>query len=65
MAGEDKDKKAASGYHEGSVETVISVEDVNRQAAALAKEGVSAERIASLANNDSYVTIENLRAGYG
>lgn len=65
MAGEDKGKKAASGYHQGSVETVISVEDVNRQAAALAKEGVSAERIASLANNDSYVTIENLRAGYG
>ena len=65
MAGDDKDKKAASGYHEGSVETVISVEDVNRQAAALAKEGVSAERVASLANNDPYLTIENLRAGYG
>ncbi len=65
MAGEDKDKKGATGYHEGSVETVISVEDVNRQAAALAKEGVSAERVAALANNDPYLTIENLRAGYG
>ena len=65
MAGKDKDKKAATGYHAGSVETVISVEDVNRQAAALAKEGVSAERIAALANNDPYLTIEHLRAGYG
>jgi branched-chain amino acid transport system ATP-binding protein len=65
MAEEKKGKKGATGYHEGSVETVISVEDVNRQAAALAKEGVSSERVASLANNDPFVTIEGLRAGYG
>lgn len=65
MAGKDKGKKASSGYHEGSVETVISVEDVNRQAAALGKGGVSIERISALANNDPFVTIENLRAGYG
>ncbi len=66
MVGPDKNKTAgATGYHEGSVKTVISVEDVNRQAAALAKEGVRPERIAQLANNDPYVTIENLRAGYG
>ncbi len=66
MAGPDKEKTAgATGYHQGSVDTVISVEDVNRQAAALAKEGVRPERIAQLANNEPYVTIENLRAGYG
>jgi len=65
MAGEDNGKKSAAGYHEGSVETVISVEDVNRQAAALAKEGVSVERIAKLADNDPYLTIDHLRAGYG
>jgi branched-chain amino acid transport system ATP-binding protein len=65
MAGEDNGKKSAAGYHEGSVETVISVEDVNRQAAALAKEGVSIERVAALAGNDPFVTIEDLRAGYG
>jgi branched-chain amino acid transport system ATP-binding protein len=65
MTGEDKSKKAATGYHEGSVDTVISVEDVNRQAAALAKEGVSVDRVASLANNDPFVEISHLRAGYG
>ncbi len=66
MAGPD-DKKAAgaTGYHQGSVDTVISVEDVNRQAAALARQGIPKERIAALANHDPYVTIENLRAGYG
>ena len=66
MAGPDEKKPGgASGYHEGSVDTVISVEDVNRQAAALAKEGIPPKRIADLANNDPYVTIENLKAGYG
>lgn len=66
MAGKDtKSGKATAGYHGGSVDTVISVEDVNRQAAALAKAGVPAKRIANLANNDPHVTIENLRAGYG
>lgn len=66
MAGPGKkEASGATGYHQGSVETVISVEDVNRQAAALAKEGIPAERIAKLANNDPYVTIEHLKAGYG
>ena len=61
----DKGRPTATGYHEGSVETVISVEDVNRQAAELAREGIPAERIAELAGNDPFVTIENLKAGYG
>ena len=65
MADKEKGKKTATGYHMGSVETVISVEDVNRQAAAMASEGVTRERVASLANGNPYVTIENLRAGYG
>ena len=66
MTGKDKGPdNAATGYHGGSVDTVISVEDVNRQAAALAEAGIPAKRIADLANNDPYVAIENLRAGYG
>lgn len=66
MAGKDKKPdKAATGYHGGSVDTIISVEDVNRQAAAFAKAGVPAKRIADLADNKPYVTIEGLRAGYG
>lgn len=58
-------RKIASGYHEGSVETVISVEEVNRQAAKLARDGIPPERIAGLADNDPFVRIEGLRAGYG
>ena len=58
------DKVRAGGYHTGDVETVISVDDVTRQVAEIA-EKVTLEDIAALANNDPFVTIENLRAGYG
>ena len=54
----------ASGYHVGSVETVISVEDVARQAQELRTE-ISAEKLLGLAKNAPYVSIEGLRAGYG
>jgi len=62
-AGND-DAKRASGYHMGDVETVISVEDVNRQAKAMA-EVIGIDKIAALANNDPFVSINNLKAGYG
>ncbi len=61
---ENDSEKKSFGYHTGSVETVISVEDVNRQAEAIA-ETVSPERVAELANNQAYVKIDNLVAGYG
>ena len=57
-------KSKASGYHIGSVDTVISVEDVVRQAQQLG-EGVSIDDITRLARHDPFVKIENLRAGYG
>lgn len=65
MAEEKNKMQSSRGYHEGSVDTVISVEDVNRQAAALAKEGVSADKVAALAGGTPYLTIKNLNAGYG
>ena len=58
----DKDK--TRGYHGGGVDSVISVEEVNRQAAAIA-EDISLEQLDELAGNDSYVSIRNLVAGYG
>lgn len=58
------EKKLSTGYHGGSVDTVISVEDVNREAAKLGN-GVSRDRIAALAGKDPYVVIEGLNAGYG
>ena len=59
-----EDKKKASGYHGGSVETVISVEEVARQAAAIA-EDITLEQLDALAGNEPHVQINNLVAGYG
>ncbi|NQW01810.1 MAG: ABC transporter ATP-binding protein [Rhodospirillales bacterium] len=59
------DKKVrASGYHTGDVDTVISVEDVNKQAKAMS-ESIPLSRIQELANNDPFIQIDNLNAGYG
>ncbi len=58
-------KDRIKGYGSGSVETVISVEEVNRQAAAIAEAGVPAGRVAELAGPEPFVSIEELRAGYG
>ena len=52
------------GYHDGAVETVISVDDVNRQAKELA-ETISKEKIASLIQGEPFLKIEGLHAGYG
>ncbi|MCH6565647.1 MAG: ABC transporter ATP-binding protein [Proteobacteria bacterium] len=60
----DSDNKKASGYHGGGVDSVISVEEVNRQAAAIA-EDISLEQLDELAGNESHVSINNLVAGYG
>jgi branched-chain amino acid transport system ATP-binding protein len=53
------------GYGQGGVETVISVEDVNRQAAKLSSGGIAVEKLAALAGAEPFVKIEGLRAGYG
>jgi branched-chain amino acid transport system ATP-binding protein len=53
------------GYGLGGVETIISVEDVNRQAAALATGGIPESRLAALAGGEPFVKIAGLNAGYG
>ncbi|MDJ0971249.1 MAG: ABC transporter ATP-binding protein [Kiloniellales bacterium] len=58
-------KDRSTGYGSGSVETVISVEEVNRQAAAIAEAGVAPGRVAELAGPEPFVSIDGLRAGYG
>ena len=58
------ERKKASGYHGGGVDSVISVEDVNRQAAAIA-EDISLEQLDALAGNKPHVSIKSLVAGYG
>jgi branched-chain amino acid transport system ATP-binding protein len=67
MVAESNDKDTAQrarGYHNIDIESVISVEDVTRQAQQLGK-GISLEQVGDLARNAPYVTIENLNAGYG
>jgi branched-chain amino acid transport system ATP-binding protein len=59
-----EERKKASGYHGGSVDAVISVEEVNRQATAMS-EPISLEQLDALAGNKPHVSIRNLVAGYG
>jgi len=61
---EQTQKDKATGYHDIDTESVISVEEVTRQAKAMAV-NVPLEQIADLAKNEPYVKIENLNAGYG
>jgi len=61
---ETAEKKRASGYHGGGVETVISVEEVTRQAEAMA-EDIPLSKLDDLAGNAPHVRIDNLVAGYG
>ena len=60
----EENGKTSTGYHMGTVDTVISVDDVNAQARRMA-EPVTIETIGSLAGNDPYLAISGLRAGYG
>jgi len=55
----------ARGYHMGSVDTVISVDDVAREAQKIAERGPTKQQIAALAGNNPYIVIDDLRAGYG
>ncbi len=56
--------KRATGHPAGNVDSIISVEEVTRQARKLGA-GATEKQIADLAGNDPYVKIEHLNAGYG
>ncbi len=64
MSEPNEPKKPVSGYGAGGVDTVISVEDVTRQVAAIAEE-IPVSRLEELSNGEAHVSIQNLRAGYG
>ena len=53
------------GYGLGAVETVLSVDEVAREAAELAAAGPKRERLHELAGTEPLLSIENLNAGYG
>ena len=56
--------ESSFGYHDWAVESVISIEDVNRQAQELS-ETVSLEKITGLVQGEPFLKIEGLCAGYG
>lgn len=69
MAGENAKSTTSapdkvSGYHGGAVDTVISVDDVNRQAKAIA-ETVTKDQILDLVEGEPFLQLQELRAGYG
>ena len=59
-----QERTRAGGYHEGSVDVVLSVDDVARQAEDLRSE-VPESTLVALARNEPFLSIRNLRAGYG
>ena len=61
---EDRKKGAVRGYGAGGVDAVLSVEEVSRRAAEMAV-AISVEDLDNLAAGESYVSIDNLNAGYG
>jgi branched-chain amino acid transport system ATP-binding protein len=57
--------KKIHGYGQGDVETVISVEDVDRQAGALKNKSLTLKDLDALTNNKPHLCIDSLKAGYG
>jgi len=57
--------KKISGYGSGSVDVIMSVDQVAKEAAAISKSAPKASELNKLANSKPLLSIENLRAGYG
>jgi len=64
QAAEAARKARSAGYHMGGVDTVMSVDEVTRQAKSLAGE-VPVSKLETLAGNNPYLSVEDLNAGYG
>ena len=57
--------KAVSGYGMGSVDVVMSVDQVAKEAASIATDAPNRDKLHALAGQQPFLRIENLRAGYG
>ena len=57
--------KSISGYGMGKVDVVMSVDQVAKEAASIAANAPTIAELEALANNDVYLTIDKLCAGYG
>ena len=58
-------KKGVSGYGGGSVKVVMSVDQVAKEAASIAANAPSVSELDALADGGAFLSINNLRAGYG
>jgi branched-chain amino acid transport system ATP-binding protein len=65
QSGNGDAKRRTRGYGHGSVDTVLSVDEVAREAQRLAAEGPSKERLREFCSGEPLVSIEGLDAGYG
>ncbi|MFK5996968.1 MAG: ABC transporter ATP-binding protein [Rhodobacterales bacterium] len=62
---ENKTPKKTTGYHQGSVDTVMSVDAVEKAAAEMSQARPTRKDMWELAGGDPFLKIENLVAGYG
>jgi len=60
-----KSKKNISGYGLGGVDVVMSVDQVAKEAASISASAPKIGELEKLADNNSFLSINNLRAGYG
>ena len=58
-------KKGVSGYGSGGVDVVMSVDQVAREAAAMSAAAPTVAALEKLVPDDTFMTINDLRAGYG
>ena len=58
-------KKGVSGYGGGSVKVVMSVDQVAKEAASIAANAPKVSELDALADGGAFLSINNLRAGYG
>ncbi|HCA90403.1 MAG TPA: ABC transporter ATP-binding protein, partial [Alphaproteobacteria bacterium] len=58
-------KKGVSGYGSGSVDVVMSVDQVAKEAASIAANAPTVSELDGMVNGDAFLTIDTLRAGYG
>ena len=60
-----KNTKKVSGYGVGSVDVVMSVDQVAKEAASISANSPKVKDLEALANDAPYLTIKDLNAGYG
>ena len=58
-------KKNVSGYGTGTVDVVMSVDQVAKEAASIAANAPTRDELVGLAKNEPFLRIDNLCAGYG